>query len=103
MSPAKLTALKLLLMPLCLGRRHKGSPEGVRLEPQARCMLEDCYSTVWVVDAPWGHGVFSAECLPYASLTSVIKRSLGPRSAGVGSESHLQALPPLLCPPSGLS
>lgn len=44
-------------------------------------MLEVCYNAVWVVDAPWGRGVFSTESLPCANLTSVIKRSLGPRPA----------------------
>lgn len=57
-------------------------------------MLEVCYSAVWVVDAPWGRGVFTAECLPCANLTSVIKRSSGPRPAGVGSESHQRAPSP---------
>lgn len=61
MSPAKLTALKLLPMPLPQGRRHR-AVLSVRLQPLGpRCMREVCYSAVWVVDAPCG--VFSAEYL----------------------------------------
>lgn len=53
------------------GQRTQGSFECVRRQSQAGCLLEVCYGAVWVVDAPWGRGVFSAERLPCANLTSV--------------------------------
>lgn len=61
--------LRLFLAPLCLGRRHRAVLS--KATAPNRCLLEVCGGSVWVVDAHWGRGVFSEECLLDANLTSV--------------------------------